>query len=91
MKLGMIGLGRMGGNATLHLLQGRDMAVYDPTKEAQDAVVKHGATGAAPIACLVGKLGRVLSHDWIVGRHEKAFEAVPSFIKLSCIAHEVRR
>lgn len=59
MELGMIGLGRMGGNMTLRLLNARhSVVVYDPQKEARDSLVKLGAIGAVSIDELVEKLAR---------------------------------
>ena len=59
MELGMIGLGRMGGNMVQRLL-GKDhrVVVYDHIKETVDAMVKRGAIGATSIANLVEKLSR---------------------------------
>lgn len=57
MKLGMIGLGRMGSNMTQRLLDGgHQVVVYDPVSEAVEAVVKRGAVGAGSITNLVEKL-----------------------------------
>ncbi len=57
MELGMIGLGRMGSNMTRRLLDGgHHVMVYDPIKEAVEALVAQGATGAASITDLVGRL-----------------------------------
>ena len=40
MELGMIGLGRMGGNMVKRLLSGgHSLVVYDPVKEAMEAIV----------------------------------------------------
>lgn len=59
MELGMIGLGRMGGNMAQRLLRGEHrLVVYDPVKTAQAPVVKKGATGTASIAELVQKLAK---------------------------------
>jgi 6-phosphogluconate dehydrogenase len=57
MELGMIGLGRMGSNMTRRLLDGgHHVVVYDPNKEAVEALVVLGATGYASISELVGNL-----------------------------------
>lgn len=57
MQLGMIGLGRMGGNMVRRLMQGgHDLFVYDRSAEAVQQMVQEGATGAASLADLVGKL-----------------------------------
>ena len=59
MELGMIGLGRMGSNMARRLLGGgHRVVVYDPLKEAREAVVELGAVGATSIADLVKRLSR---------------------------------
>ena len=59
MELGMIGLGRMGSNMARRLLGGgHRVVVYDPLKEAREAVVELGAIGATSIADLVERLSR---------------------------------
>jgi 6-phosphogluconate dehydrogenase len=59
MEIGMIGLGRMGGNMAQRMLNGGHQVVaYDPVKEAVEATVKKGATGALSYADLAGKLTR---------------------------------
>ena len=57
MQLGMIGLGRMGGNMVRRLMQGgHDLFVYDRSSEAVQQMEQEGATGAASLSNLVGKL-----------------------------------
>lgn len=57
MEMGMIGLGRMGGGMAQRLLNGgHRVVVYDPVKDAVEAMVKRGAIGAASLADLAGKL-----------------------------------
>ncbi len=57
MQLGMIGLGRMGGNMVRRLMQGgHDLFVYDRSAEAVQQMVHEGATGAASLADLVEQL-----------------------------------
>jgi 6-phosphogluconate dehydrogenase len=57
MQLGMIGLGRMGGNIVRRLLRGGHTAVvYDRDPAAVEALVAEGATGAADLAEFVEKL-----------------------------------
>lgn len=57
MRLGMVGLGKMGGNMTRRLLRdGHEIVGYAPKTEAVDAVVQEGAEGAASIADVVSKL-----------------------------------
>ena len=48
MQLGMIGLGRMGGNMTLRLMRGRhEVVAYDRNPESVSAAEKEGAEPAA--------------------------------------------
>ena len=57
MKLGMIGLGKMGGNMTLRLLRGgHDVVGFARTQESIDKVVAEGGTGAASLEDLASKL-----------------------------------
>ncbi len=57
MQLGMIGLGRMGGNMTVRLLRGgHQMIVWNRSKGPVEEAVAAGATAAADIPDLVSKL-----------------------------------
>jgi 6-phosphogluconate dehydrogenase len=57
MQLGMIGLGRMGGNMVRRLLRsGHDCVVHDRSDAAVAALVEEGATGSASLSDFVGKL-----------------------------------
>jgi 6-phosphogluconate dehydrogenase len=57
MKIGMIGLGRMGMNMAKRLLQdGREVVAYNRTPDKTDQLVKEGASGAYSMAELVRKL-----------------------------------
>jgi len=57
MQLGMVGLGRMGGNMVRRLMQGgHDLFVYDRSAEAVQQMVQEGATGAGSLADLVEQL-----------------------------------
>jgi 6-phosphogluconate dehydrogenase len=57
MQLGMIGLGRMGGNIVRRLMRGgHDCVVYDKNGAAVDALAAEGATGAGSVADLVAAL-----------------------------------
>ncbi|MBI2194925.1 MAG: decarboxylating 6-phosphogluconate dehydrogenase [Planctomycetes bacterium] len=57
MQLGMIGLGRMGGNMVRRLMQGgHQLVVYDRSQETVQQLVKEGAKGAESLADLVKKL-----------------------------------
>ena len=57
MEIGMIGLGRMGGNMVQRLLQGGHRVVgYALNKESVQAAVEHGAIGASSVADLMAQL-----------------------------------
>jgi len=57
MELGIVGLGKMGGNMTVRLVQGGHKVVgYARTPAVVDAVVQQGATGANSLADLVRQL-----------------------------------
>jgi 6-phosphogluconate dehydrogenase len=57
MELGIIGLGRMGGNMARRLLSdGHHLIVYDRAPEAVQALMKQGAIGVASIAELTSNL-----------------------------------
>lgn len=57
MKLGYVGLGRMGKNMVLHLLeQGQEVVAWNRSPEPLEEVTKAGATPASDVADLVSKL-----------------------------------
>jgi 6-phosphogluconate dehydrogenase len=57
MQIGVIGLGRMGGNISRRLIQhGHDVVVYDRDAKAVAALSRDGATGAAGLDKLVQQL-----------------------------------
>ncbi len=57
MEIGMIGLGRMGGNMAQRLLNGGHRVVtYDRSADAVAASGSHGAVGASSLEDLIGKL-----------------------------------
>ena len=59
MQLGMIGLGRMGGNMVIRLTKaGHDCVVHDTHQEAVDALVAKGAKGTTDLAAFVKALGK---------------------------------
>ncbi|HSB63802.1 MAG TPA: NAD(P)-binding domain-containing protein, partial [Thermoanaerobaculia bacterium] len=59
MQLGMIGLGRMGGNMVRRLQRGgHSCVVYDRSRAAVDALAKDGAAGSSSLAEFVKKLER---------------------------------
>ncbi|MDP9120781.1 MAG: decarboxylating 6-phosphogluconate dehydrogenase [Acidobacteriota bacterium] len=57
MQIGMVGLGRMGGNMVRRLLRGaHQCVVYDRNPQQVEELVKEGATGASSLADLTAKL-----------------------------------
>ncbi len=57
MKIGMIGLGRMGANMVRRLIKaGHQCVVYDRTQQAVDDLVKDGADGSSALTEFVSKL-----------------------------------
>lgn len=59
MQLGMIGMGRMGGNMSERCMRGgHDMVVYDRNADAVATYVAKGAIGAASVEDLVQRLDR---------------------------------
>ena len=57
MQLGMIGLGKMGGNMTERLMRdGHEVVVFDRGPETVERYVSLGATGSADAAALVAQL-----------------------------------
>jgi len=57
MQLGMIGLGRMGGNIVRRLMKrGHTAVVYDKDQKAVAALAAEGAVGAATLEEFVAKL-----------------------------------
>ena len=59
MQLGMIGLGRMGGNMVRRLIAGgHECVVYDRGQKAVDELVKEKAKGSSSLAEFVSKLSK---------------------------------
>ena len=57
MKIGFVGLGKMGGNMVERLLNGgHEVVAYDPSAEAVDEMAKKNATGSNSLAQLMGHL-----------------------------------
>ncbi len=57
MQIGMIGLGRMGGNMAQRLMRGgHEVSAYDPNPDAVKALTSDGATGVGSLADLVSSL-----------------------------------
>ena len=66
MQLGIIGLGRMGGNIARRLLaDGHQCVVHDLNIEAIDELTKRGAVGAESLIDLVRQLTQP-RHVWLM-------------------------
>ena len=66
MEIGMIGLGRMGGNMAERLLRGGHRVVaYDPNEAAVEASVQQGVAGASSLEQLVEQLSTPRS-AWVM-------------------------
>jgi 6-phosphogluconate dehydrogenase len=75
MQLGMIGLGRMGGNIARRLMRaGHSCVVYDADPKAVAALAGEGATAAASLAELVGKLDQRPRAAWVMLPHGRITE-----------------
>ena len=67
MKIGVIGLGRMGGNIVRRLMQaGHSCVVYDANPTAGAALTKEGAVAADSVAALVEALGAGPRTVWVM-------------------------
>jgi 6-phosphogluconate dehydrogenase len=81
MRIGMIGLGRMGGNMVRRLLKaGHECVVWSRSDASRDALAKDGATAVASIAELVQALGATPRAAWVMlpagGVTEEAVETL---------------
>ncbi|MEA2487302.1 MAG: 6-phosphogluconate dehydrogenase, partial [Actinomycetota bacterium] len=57
MQIGMVGLGRMGANMSVRLMQGgHEIVAFDVNSDAVAALEKDGASGASSLEDLVSKL-----------------------------------
>jgi uncharacterized NAD-dependent epimerase/dehydratase family protein len=67
MQIGMIGLGKMGGNMSRRLMKaGHHCVVYARTAKTREALAKDGATAAVSIIDLVKKLGEKPRSIWLM-------------------------
>src|ERR1700730_16572352 len=67
MQIGMIGLGKMGGNMSRRLMKaGHRCVVYARTAESRQALAKDGATAAASLADVVKMLGEKPRAIWLM-------------------------
>src|SRR5579864_6475721 len=75
MQLGMIGLGRMGGNIVRRLMRSGDSTVvYDRDPKAVQALTADGAVGAGGLEEFVSKLEKP-RHVWVMLPAGKITEA----------------
>ena len=59
MQIGMIGLGRMGGNISRRLMKaGHHCVVFDANAKPREALAKEGATAAGSLAEMVQALAK---------------------------------
>jgi 6-phosphogluconate dehydrogenase len=67
MQIGVVGLGRMGGNISRRLMKaGHNCMVFDANAEAREALEKEGATAAQSLAELVRALGEKPRAVWVM-------------------------
>src|SRR5258708_15032995 len=67
MKIGVIGLGRMGGNIVRRLMKaGHSCVVYDANATAGQALAGEGAVAAASVPDLVNALGESPRTVWVM-------------------------
>ena len=67
MEMGMVGLGRMGGNMAIRLLKrGHRMVVFDQSADAVKAHVSQGAVGATTLEEFVGKFEAKPRVMWVM-------------------------
>ena len=77
MQIGLIGLGKMGGNMSRRIMKaGHDCVVYDRTAEAREALAKDGATAATSVADLVEKLKSEPRAVWLMLPEGEATDAM---------------
>jgi len=84
MQIGIVGLGRMGGNIARRLMKaGHACIVYDVNPKAGEALAKDGATAAGSLAEMVAKLGAAPRAVWLMLPAGKITEdAVTQFASL---------
>jgi 6-phosphogluconate dehydrogenase len=67
MQIGMIGLGKMGGNMSRRLMKaGHQCVVFARSAEAREALAKDGATAADSLADMVKRLGEKPRAIWLM-------------------------
>jgi 6-phosphogluconate dehydrogenase len=67
MQIGMIGLGKMGGNMSRRLMKaGHNLVVFARNAKAREGLAKEGATAAVSLADVVKKLGKKPRAVWLM-------------------------
>jgi 6-phosphogluconate dehydrogenase len=67
MQIGMVGLGRMGGNISRRLMKaGHRCVVFDVNAQPREALAKEGATAAASLEAMVSALGEKPRAIWVM-------------------------
>jgi 6-phosphogluconate dehydrogenase len=67
MQIGMIGLGKMGGNMSRRLMKaGHHLVVFARNPKAREGLAKEGATAAVSLADVVKKLGEKPRAVWMM-------------------------
>src|SRR5579864_2086864 len=67
MQIGIIGLGRMGGNISRRLMKaGHHCVVFDSNAKPREALAKEGATAAGSLAAVVKSLGEKPRAVWVM-------------------------
>ena len=67
MQIGMIGLGKMGGNMSRRLMKaGHQTVVFARSSKSREALAKDGATAAASLADVVKKLEQKPRAIWLM-------------------------
>jgi 6-phosphogluconate dehydrogenase len=67
MQIGIVGLGRMGGNIARRLMKaGHRCVVFDASAEVRDALAADGASAAASLAEMVKALGKSPRAVWVM-------------------------
>jgi 6-phosphogluconate dehydrogenase len=82
MRLGMIGVGRMGANMARRLMrQGHEVVASDVDAKAVEAIAREGATASASASALVAQLStpRVI---WLMVPHRFVDEAIASVLPM---------
>ena len=67
MQIGIIGLGRMGGNISRRLMKaGHHCVVFDTNADPREALAKEGATAAGSLAEMMKALGDKPRAVWVM-------------------------